>query len=153
MPEVAGRPILEGVKDHLRDKELLLIVDNFEQVAAAGPVIEELLTAAAEAEGRGDLPLRAVAAGRAGVRGAAARPARSRAAPRPVRRSRRVEAVRLFTERAEAVGPRFRVTEENAAAVAEITARLDGLPLAIELAATRAKLLSPQQMLDRLVRA
>lgn len=63
---------------------------------------------------------------------------------------RRVEAVRLFTERAVAVSPRFRVTEENAPAVAEITARLDGLPLAIELAATRTKVLTPQQLLPRL---
>src|SRR5207248_4098209 len=62
----------------------------------------------------------------------------------------RFEAVQLFTERALAVSPRFRVTEENASAVAEITARLDGLPLAIELAATRTKLLTPQQMLPRL---
>ena len=62
----------------------------------------------------------------------------------------RYEAVRLFTERAGAVQPRFRVTEDNAAAVAEITARLDGLPLAIELAATRTKVLTPQQMLPRL---
>src|SRR5213078_3554548 len=63
---------------------------------------------------------------------------------------RHVEAVQLFTERALAVRPRFRVTEENAAAVAEITARLDGLPLAIELAATRTKVLTPQQILPRL---
>src|SRR5439155_19280859 len=63
---------------------------------------------------------------------------------------RRFEAVRLFTERALAVQPRFRVTEENATAVAQITARLDGLPLAIELAATRTKVLTPQQMLPRL---
>jgi len=62
----------------------------------------------------------------------------------------RFEAVRLFTERALAVRPLFRLTEENAQAVAEITARLDGLPLAIELAATRTKVLSPEQMLPRL---
>src|SRR5205814_5999562 len=65
----------------------------------------------------------------------------------------RSEAVRLFTERALAVQPRFRLTSENAQAVAEITARLDGLPLAIELAATRVKVLTPQQMLPRLERS
>src|SRR5439155_7819372 len=62
----------------------------------------------------------------------------------------RFEAVRLFTERAMTANPRFEVTAENAPAVAEITARLDGLPLAIELAATRTKVLTPQQMLPRL---
>src|SRR5438093_8280203 len=62
----------------------------------------------------------------------------------------RFEAVRLFTERAIAVRPQFQITEENAPAVAEITARLDGLPLAIELAATRTKVLTPQEILPRL---
>src|SRR5205814_8340651 len=65
----------------------------------------------------------------------------------------RSEAVRLFTERALAVQPRFRLTSDNAQAVAEITARLDGLPPAIELAATRVKVLTPQQMLPRLERS
>jgi len=63
---------------------------------------------------------------------------------------RRIEAVRLFTDRATAANPGFRLTERNAPAVAAITARLDGLPLAIELAATRTKLLTPEQMLPRL---
>ena len=62
----------------------------------------------------------------------------------------RFEAVRLFTERALAVQPGFRLTEENAPAVVEIISRLDGLPLAIELAATRTKVLTPQAMLPRL---
>jgi predicted ATPase len=64
----------------------------------------------------------------------------------------RVEAVRLFTERARAVRPGFELTEQNVAAVAEITTRLDGLPLAIELAATRTKVLTPEQLLPRLQR-
>jgi predicted ATPase len=62
----------------------------------------------------------------------------------------RSEAVRLFTERAQAVQPGFELTEQNAQAVAEICARLDGLPLAIELAATRTKVLTPEQILPRL---
>src|SRR5439155_17690229 len=63
---------------------------------------------------------------------------------------RRIDAVRLFVERATAVEPGFELTAGNARAVAEVTARLDGLPLAIELVATRVKLLSPQQILERL---
>jgi predicted ATPase/class 3 adenylate cyclase len=149
VPEEPGRPILEGVKDHLRDKELLLVVDNFEQVAEAGPVIEELLTAAAR--------LRVVATSRVvlSVRGEQEYQVPPLRPPDPERLPslpalRRIEAVQLFTARALAASPRFRVTEENAPAVAEITARLDGLPLAIELAATRTKVLTPQQMLPRL---
>jgi predicted ATPase/class 3 adenylate cyclase len=135
VPEAPGRPVLEAVKDHLRDQELLLVVDNFEQVAAAGPVVEELLTSAPRVKVL--VTSRVVLA----LRGEQEYdvPALSRA-----------EAVRLFTERAQAVRPGFRVTDDNAGAVAEITARLDGLPLAIELAATRTKVLTPEQMLPRL---
>ncbi len=135
VPEVAGRPILEAVKDHLRDKELLLVVDNFEQVAAAGPMVEELLTTAPR--------LKVMVTSRVAL---ALRGEQEYDVPT----LSRVEAVRLFTERAQAVRPGFRVTDENASAVAEITARLDGLPLAIELAATRTKVLTPEQMLPRL---
>jgi predicted ATPase/class 3 adenylate cyclase len=149
VPEVPGRPILEAVKEHLRDKELLLLVDNFEQVAAAAPVIEELLTAAPG--------LKAVVTSRVvlSVRGEQEYPVPPLEPPDPDRLPdldafRRIEAVRLFTERASAASPWFGVTEENAPAVAAITARLDGLPLAIELAATRTKVLTPQQMLPRL---
>jgi predicted ATPase/class 3 adenylate cyclase len=135
VPEVAGRPVLEAVKDHLRDQELLLVVDNFEQVVAAGPLVEELLTAAPR--------LKVLVTSRValGLRG-------EQEYDVPV--LSRAEAVRLFSERAQAVRPGFRVTDENAGAVAEIAARLDGLPLAIELAATRTKVLSPEQMLPRL---
>jgi predicted ATPase/class 3 adenylate cyclase len=135
--EAPGRPVLETVKDHLRDQELLLVVDNFEQVAAAGPVLEELLTAAP------NLSVLVTSRVALALRGEQEYevPALSRA-----------EAVRLFTERAQAVRPGFRVTDQNGGAVAGITARLDGLPLAIELAATRTKLLTPEQMLPLLAR-
>jgi predicted ATPase/class 3 adenylate cyclase len=137
VPEVPGRPVLEAVKDHLRDQELLLLVDNFEQVVAAGPVVEELLTAAPR--------LKVLVTSRVAL---ALRGEQEYDVPV----LSRAEAVRLFTERAQAVRPSFRVTDENAGAVAEITARLDGLPLAIELAATRTKVLTPEQMLPRLAR-
>jgi predicted ATPase/class 3 adenylate cyclase len=149
VPEAAGRSVLEAVKDHLRDKELLLIVDNFEQVEEAGPVIEELLTAAPK--------LKVVVTSRVvlSLRGEQEYVVPPLEPPDPDRLPDvltlgRFEAVQLFAERARAVQPGFRVTEENAPAVAQITARLDGLPLAIELAATRTKLLTPQQMLPRL---
>jgi predicted ATPase/class 3 adenylate cyclase len=149
VPEVPGRPILEAVKDHLRDKDLLLLMDNFEQVVEAAPVIEELLLAAPR--------LKVVVTSRVvlSLPGEQEYVVPPLEPPDPDRLPdlptlRRVEAVRLFTERALAASPWFGVTEENAPAVAEITARLDGLPLAIELAATRTKVLSPQQMLPRL---
>ena len=147
--EVPGRPILDLVKEHLRAKEILLIVDNFEQVADAGPVIEDLLTAAPK--------LHALVTSRVvlSLRGEQEYPVPPLEPPAldaspDVPTLLRVEAVQLFVDRALAVSPRFRVTEENAAAVAAITARLDGLPLAIELAATRTKVLTPEQMLPRL---
>ena len=149
VPEVAGRPILEAVTDHLRDKELLLVVDNFEQVAEAAPVIEELLTAAPK--------VKVLATSRVvlSVRGEQEYVVPPLEPPDPqqlpdLATLRQFEAVRLFTDRAVAVRPQFSVTEENAPAVAEITARLDGLPLAIELAATRTKVLTPEQILPRL---
>jgi predicted ATPase/class 3 adenylate cyclase len=147
--EVGGLPILDAVKDHLRDRELLLVVDNFEQVAEAASVIEDLLSAAPR--------LRVMVTSRVvlSVRGEQEYAVPPLRPPDPDRlpdlsRLQRVEAVRLFTERALAASPRFRLTEDNAPAVAEITVRLDGLPLAIELAATRTKVLSPQQILPRL---
>jgi predicted ATPase/class 3 adenylate cyclase len=149
VPEVAGQPILEMVKDHLRDRDLLLILDNFEQVVAAGTVIEDLLTAAHK--------VKVLVTSRIvlGLRGEQEYRVPPLDPPDPERLPdlatfRQIEAVRLFIERAVAVSPRFRVTEESAPAVAKITARLDGLPLAIELAASRTKLLSPEQLLVRL---
>jgi predicted ATPase/class 3 adenylate cyclase len=149
VPEVAGSPIFEAVRDHLRAKELLLVVDNFEQVAEAAPVVEELLVAAPK--------LKVMVTSRVvlRLRGEQEYVVPPLEPPDPERLPdiltlRRFEAVQLFTERALAASPRFELTTKNAPAVAEITARLDGLPLAIELAATRTKLLSPEQMLGRM---
>jgi predicted ATPase/class 3 adenylate cyclase len=137
VPEAAGRPLLDEVTEHLRHCELLLVADNFEQVAEAGPVIEELLGAAPG--------LRTIVTSRVvlSLRGEQEYPV----PPLPG-----VEAVRLFCERAVAASPSFALTEENTPVVAEIAARLDGLPLAIELAASRAKVLTPAQILARLER-
>jgi predicted ATPase/class 3 adenylate cyclase len=149
VPEVPGQPVVEAVKAHLLDKDLLLVVDNFEQVTEASPIVEDLLTAT---PGLKILVTSRVVLNLRGEQECVVPPLRP---PDPQRLPDlptllQIEAVLLFTQRALAANPRFRITEENAPAVAEITARLDGLPLAIELAATRTKLLSPQQMLPRL---
>jgi len=148
-PEV---PIVEGLRTHLRHRELLLVVDNFEQVVAAGPVLEELLTVA---PGVRALVTSRIVLSLRGEQEYAVPPLRppDLGLPADPADLHLCEAVRLFTERAVAVQPRFRLTAENAEAVAEITARLDGLPLAIELAATRTKVLTPGQMLPRLQRS
>src|SRR5438067_2621922 len=150
--EVAGVPILETLKTQLQHKELLLVVDNFEQVTAAGGVVEDLVSTAPKLTvlitSRMVLSLRGEH--EYGVAALERPDPKSIADLDTLNRS---EAVRLFTERALAIQPRFRLTSENAQAVSEITARLDGLPLAIELAATRVKVLTPQQMLPRLQRS
>jgi non-specific serine/threonine protein kinase len=149
VPEVAGRPILDAVTDHLRERQLLLIVDNFEQVVEASPVVETLLAAAPR------LTVLVTSRIVLALHGEQEYEVSPLEPPDPDRLPdlptlRGFEAVRLFAERATAVEPRFEITEHNARAVAGITARLDGLPLAIELAATRTKVLTPEQMLPRL---
>jgi predicted ATPase/class 3 adenylate cyclase len=137
------------LKDHLRDKRMLLVLDNFEQLLSAAPLVAELLGAAPI--------LKVLVTSRAGLhlRGEREFPVPPLAVP-DAKRLPSLEtlsqfaAVSLFIERALAVRPSFAVTNENAPAVAEICAKLDGLPLAIELAAARVKLLPPEAMLTRL---
>ena len=147
--EAGDQPLEEGLKDYLRGKELLLLLDNFEQVLGAAPLVGELLSACPT--------LKVLATSRSVLRvyGEQEYPVPPLELPRPGRlppidRLSQYEAVRLFIERAKAARPDFSVTDENAPAVAEICARLDGLPLAIELAAARIKLLTPGAMLERL---
>ena len=144
--ETPGRDIRSTLHDYARDKRLLLVLDNFEHLTAAANAIGELLSAAITTkvlvtsqaplrlygEQEYEVPPLAVAAGAGGAD------------------SDRSAAVQLFVERARDIRPDFAVTAENAAAVAMICARLDGLPLAIELAAARVRSLSPQAMLERL---
>ena len=147
--EEADRPRAETVKNHLSDRETLLVLDNFEQVLDAGPWVSELLAAAPL--------LKALVTSRTvlGLSGEQEMPVPPLALPDPgrlpdVQSLSQYEAVALFIERAVATRPDFLVTNENAPAVAEICVRLDGLPLAIELAAARVKILSPEAILQRL---
>jgi predicted ATPase/class 3 adenylate cyclase len=147
--ETGERSLKEGLEAHLRDKELLLLLDNFEQVLDAAPLLGELLSACPK--------LKVLATSRSVLRvyGEQEYPVPPLELPRPGRlppidRLSQYDAVRLFIERAKAARPNFSVTDETAPAVAEICMRLDGLPLAIELAAARIKLLPPGAMLERL---
>ena len=141
-------PAVDRLAEYLRDKHVLLVMDNFEQVLPAAALIGDLLKASPG--------LSVVATSRAtlhlyGEREFAVPPLGLPAAgdTDPVSISQ-FEAVALFIQRAAAVRPDFQVTAGNAPAVAEICSRLDGLPLAIELAAARVKLLPPQALLSRL---
>lgn len=143
------RPVLDQVVEHMRERRLLLVLDNFEQVLDAATVVTDILRAAPAVKVMvtSRAPLRV-----SGEQEYAVPPL---GLPDPSRLPdaaalSQYEAVHLFIERAVAAKHDFRVTNENAPAVAEICARLDGLPLAIELAAARVRLLTPQAMLSRL---
>jgi len=144
-----GRPLLENVKDYLRDKNILLVMDNFEQLVSAAPVVADLLATAPQ--------LKILTSSRIvlNVHGEREFPVPPLELP-PTENELTAEAlagnesVLLFVERARAVHLNFALTKDNAASIAEICRRLDGLPLALELAAARIKLLQPQAILARL---
>jgi predicted ATPase/class 3 adenylate cyclase/Tfp pilus assembly protein PilF len=146
--ETAEQPLDETLKDYLGERRLLLLLDNFEQVLGAAPEVTELLAGAPG--------LKVLATSRAplGLYGEHEFPVPPLSMPdlkRPptLERLTQYEAVGLFVQRARALKPDFKVTNESAPAVAEICVRLDGLPLAIELAAARIKMLPPKAMLER----
>jgi predicted ATPase/class 3 adenylate cyclase/Tfp pilus assembly protein PilF len=147
--ESSEQSLMESLKSYLHYKHLLLILDNFEQVLEGAPVVAELLGACPK--------LKILATSRIPLKlyGEQEYPVPPLSLPDqgvmpPLEALTQYEAVRLFVERARAVKADFFMTNENASAVAEICARLDGLPLAIELAVARLKVLTPQKMLDRL---
>ena len=147
--ETGEQSLDESLKEYLNERRLLLLLDNFEQVLEAAPAVTALL---------GGAPgLKVLATSRAplGLYGEHEFPVPPLTLPdleRPpsLERLTQYEAVGLFVERARAVKPDISITNESAPAVAEICVRLDGLPLAIELAAARIKMLPPKAMLQRL---
>jgi predicted ATPase/DNA-binding SARP family transcriptional activator len=147
--ETGGESLVERLKSYLRDKQLLLVLDNFEQVLEAAPTVAALLGAAPR--------LKVLVTSRAvlRVRGEQefAVPPLALPDPRqlpPVEALSQYAALELFIQRAVSARPEFTVTNANVPAVAEICHRLDGLPLAIELAAARMRLFTPQGLLSRL---
>ena len=162
--ESGSRPAREALLEWLTGKRVLLVLDNFEQVLPGAPLVTDLLRAA---DG-----LRVIASSRGALHVAGEQEYPVPGLPVPPDPGRlsavelaqlpaelrhlspealgQYEAVRLFIARAVAVRPDFKVTNENAPAVAAISARLHGMPLAIELAAARVKLLSPDAILGRL---
>ncbi|MCI0690786.1 protein kinase [candidate division KSB1 bacterium] len=143
------RSVAEGVIAYLREKNLLLLLDNFEQVVEATPVVAELLAACPQ------LKILVTSRSVLHLTGEHEFSVPPLATPNPkhgftLAVLTQYAAIKLFVQRAAAVKPDFVLTPENAPAVAEICFRLDGLPLAIELAAARLKLFSPQAMLARL---
>jgi predicted ATPase/class 3 adenylate cyclase len=140
----------EVLTERLRGRQMLLLLDNFEQVMEAAESVADLLQRCAE--------LKVLVTSREALRVRGehllAVPPLSLPTVADAHISAEVvatsEAVRLFLERAREARPSFQLTDDNAAAVAEISARLDGLPLAIELAAARLKLFSPHELRDRL---
>jgi len=144
--ESPNRLLLDSLKDFLRDWQVLLLLDNFEQIISAAPLLSELLSACAE------LKILATSREALRLRGEHEFPLSPLALPdqSSVEVLLQYSSIALFVQRAQAIQPDFRLVHGNAPAVSEICARLDGLPLAIELAAARIKMLTPQAMLGRL---
>ena len=144
---VAGRP-WKTSKDYLANKHMLLLFDNFEQVIGAAPVVAELLAAAPG--------IKALVTSRIALqlRGEHEYPIPPLTMPmdmdQPLAEIHGLRSHRSVQAAGPAVQPRFDITEENSTAVIEICRRLDGLPLAIEIAAARIKMLPPEALRKRL---
>jgi len=148
--ETPGRPLVEALADDLGEAETLLVLDNCEHlVAACAALVDALLHRCP------DLRVLATSREPLGVPGELTWSVPPLSLPDVSRLPAleslaRYEAVRLFVERARAVAPGFELSPRNAAAVARLCRQLDGMPLALELAASRVRVLSPGQILDRL---
>lgn len=150
LTETGDQSLLAELERQLHDQRVLLVLDNFEQVMAAAPTVVELLS------GCPGLKLLVTSREALHVRGEQLYAVPPLSLPRAGREPPTAgelagyEAVQLFVERAQAVRPDFRLTNENSAAIADICLRVDGLPLAIELATARITLFSPEELRDRL---
>src|SRR5215210_1462225 len=147
-----GLPSREALKAHLREKRVLLVLDNFEHVLEAATEVAGLIEACP------NLFVLATSRAPLRVRGEQEYPVSPLGVPDPshvpdLEDVGGAPAVRLFVERARTASPAFELTRHNAASVAAICWRLDGLPLALELAAARARFLGPTALLSRLDRA
>ena len=147
--EGGGRPAFDNLREYLADKRVLLLLDNLEQVVSAAPVVAGLLAATRHVNllATSRIPLQ--------IRGEREYPVDTlRVPPERVplgpQQLLDYEAVRFFVGQAQAARPSFALTADNAAAVAGICRRLDGLPLALEIAAARVRLLPPAAILKRL---
>ena len=147
--ERSGHSAREALLEYLRDRQTLLLLDNFEHVLEAASLLRELLAGA-----RG---VKLLVTSRAPLGVPEERVYAVPALVLPDRSQRPslaelggIEAIRLFVDRARAARPDFELSETNAASVIELCVRLDGLPLALELAAARCNLLSPRDLLERL---
>ena len=150
LPDASEDSQLDELVSRLKDRRCLVVLDNFEQVTAAASTVARLLDdcpgpkmlvtsrEALRIRGEHRFPVPPLTLPEAAVRQHSAE------------QLMRYEAIQLFVERAEAIRPDFRLTDENASAVAEICLRLDGLPLAIELATARLGLFSPEALRERL---
>jgi predicted ATPase/DNA-binding XRE family transcriptional regulator len=151
LKEQPGRTFAETLKAHVEDKSLLFVLDNFEQLVAGAPLLADLLVTCRR--------LKILVTSRAvlGLYGEQVFPVPPLGLPQPsgpltTEKLAQVEAVELFVQRTQAVRPNFALTDGNAPTVAAICVRLDGLPLAIELAAARVGLLGPDAVLALLER-
>ncbi|MCL4250496.1 MAG: tetratricopeptide repeat protein [Anaerolineae bacterium] len=146
--EIPPESLLQTLKRALAGRDMLLVLDNFEHVIAAASVVSELLAAAAR--------LKVLATSREALRLSGEQEYAVPPLSLPPAKAVSIESVTaseagaLFVKRVQMMLPRFEVTDDTVETIARICARLDGLPLAIELAAAYCKLLSPQALLDRL---
>ena len=150
VPDTPGQDAVEAVAEHVADHQVLLVLDNCEHLAEAVAAMVEYLLAACPA-----LVVLATSREALGVEGEVSWPVPPLSLPKADSVPTAAglagsDAVKLFEQRAQQVRPAFRVTNENAAAILSICQRLDGLPLAIELAAARMRILSSAQLAERL---
>src|SRR5580693_3151359 len=149
LQDARDRPLMEHLVSQLRERQVLIVLDNFEHLLVGAPVVTRLL--------QETTAVRILVSSRSSLRVSGEQECPVPPLTTPAEQAHPTaaslaacESVRLFTERAAAAVPGFALDDENAEAIAAIARRLDGLPLAIELAAARVKLLPPQAILPRL---